>query len=423
MKNLLSSLTKLVNLLESNSSQIMKKTILKSFPQCKEILKLVYDKNYIFNITGNNVLKYEKLNFESGIEYFDIYKLLNDLNKRKITGDLALQCCQEFINNYIEFEDIIIKILNKDLKCGISLKIINNVFKNLIPEFNVPLAKNYEEKLCDFENEKWYYSRKLDGIRCLTFMQNNEIKFFSRKGKEIFTLNNLKNDILKNIYIEGYIFDGEICLIDNLGNEDFKGIMKEIRRKNHTIKNPKYFIFDFYSIEEFNGGKILDYNETNNLFNFNNLNLKNTKYCFKINQNYIKSEQEFLKIFTKIPKNWEGIILKKYPTMFKRSNNLLKVKKFKEIELRVINIVLGEKFINENHQSICSALVCKYKNNIIYIGSGLSDKQRVKWFNSEKEIIGKIITVKYFEESQNKDGKYSLRFPILKYVHGEQREL
>jgi ATP-dependent DNA ligase len=41
------------------------------------------------------------------------------------------------------------------------------------------------------------------------------------------------------------VFDGEVCIVDENGVEDFQGIMKEIKRKDHTIKNPKYKVFDY----------------------------------------------------------------------------------------------------------------------------------------------------------------------------------
>ena len=45
--------------------------------------------------------------------------------------------------------------------------------------------------------------------------------------------------------IEGdYIFDGEICMVDENNKEDFQGIIKQIRRKDHTIENPKFLVFD-----------------------------------------------------------------------------------------------------------------------------------------------------------------------------------
>ena len=37
------------------------------------------------------------------------------------------------------------------------------------------------------------------------------------------------------------------------------------------------------------------------------------------------------------------------------------------------------------------------------------------------EILNKVITVKYFEETQNQSGNYSLRFPTVKVIHGNKR--
>ena len=47
------------------------------------------------------------------------------------------------------------------------------------------------------------------------------------------------------------VFDGELCLMNEDGSDDFQGVMKQIRRKDHTIENPKFKIFDtMISLEE-----------------------------------------------------------------------------------------------------------------------------------------------------------------------------
>ena len=46
--------------------------------------------------------------------------------------------------------------------------------------------------------------------------------------------------------------------------------------------------------------------------------------------------------------------------------------------------------------------------------------------NLEKttKLFGKMITVQYFEETQDsKTGEYSLRFPVLKYVYEDGRNV
>ena len=63
----------------------------------------------------------------------------------------------------------------------------------------------------------------------------------------------------------------------------------------------------------------------------------------------------------------------------------------------------------------------EHKNHLVKVGSGFSQEQRIKY--TTEDIVGKIITVQYFEETKNDKGGISLRFPTVKIVHGEKREL
>lgn len=63
-----------------------------------------------------------------------------------------------------------------------------------------------------------------------------------------------------------------------------------------------------------------------------------------------------------------------------------------------------------------------YEGNDVKVGAGLSREQRIAWMNDPSLIVGKVITVKYFERTVNQQGKASLRFPTLKVVHGDVRD-
>ena len=45
------------------------------------------------------------------------------------------------------------------------------------------------------------------------------------------------------------------------------------------------------------------------------------------------------------------------------------------------------------------------------------------FYKNPKKILGKIIQVQYFEESNNQDGGISLRFPTFKYLYGDKRDI
>jgi DNA ligase-1 len=64
-----------------------------------------------------------------------------------------------------------------------------------------------------------------------------------------------------------------------------------------------------------------------------------------------------------------------------------------------------------------------YKGNTVSVGSGFSVYDRIRYRNEPKLIQDKIITVQWFEESADKNGKLSLRFPTVKHVFEGKREV
>lgn len=67
-------------------------------------------------------------------------------------------------------------------------------------------------------------------------------------------------------------------------------------------------------------------------------------------------------------------------------------------------------------------LLITHKGTRVGVGAGLSREQRIAWMNDPKLIVGKVVTVKFFEITKNQQGAESLRFPTLKCVHGAERD-
>jgi len=339
---------------------------------------------------------------------------LQDMNEQKIPrGDVAMSRIQALIHSHEEYRETILDILNKDLDCGISVKTINKVFPKLIPEFNVPLAKKYEGQDI-FNGADWYASRKLDGVRCLCFIYEDEILFYSRKGKEFYTLDKLKES-LKSVQKQhtGFILDGEICAKRTELTDDFQYVASSIRRKDYEMDNFKFFVFDTYTIESFEQGSSVIQFSTKDLVMEDFI----SEFFEWLYQHRLTGDPELEEFLQSVPSHWEGVMLRKNrPTQFKRSNNLLKAKKFYDEEFIVKDIELGKKRIGGEECTCCGALVISHKGYTVKVGSGLSDVQRLSWYDIPSKIIGKTITVKYFSESMDKDGNLSLRFPTLKHV-------
>ena len=98
------------------------------------------------------------------------------------------------------------------------------------------------------------------------------------------------------------------------------------------------------------------------------------------------------------------------PYEFRRTSNLLKVKKMLDLDLEVVGVEEG----TGNFSGMCGALLVRYKEgNIVKVGSGLSKELRQEIWKDPNSYIGKIISVQYFEETTNQNNGLSLRFPVF----------
>jgi DNA ligase-1 len=213
--------------------------------------------------------------------------------------------------------------------------------------------------------------------------------------------------------------------VDENGDEHFNWIMREITRKNHTITNPHYKIFDILNYDQFMGI------EESLIFSSRYAILKeifiDCEWYSVLEQERITCQEDFDRWAKKASDDeWEGFMLRKdVPYESGRTKDLLKVKNFCDDEYIVKDVVMGKATYNEGgskEYDIVSALVIEHKGNRVEVGSGLSKEQRIMWYNNPQDIIGKTITVQYFEETKNKKNNLiSLRFPVLKYVYEDGR--
>ena len=389
------------------------------------IFNYTYNPYKKYNVTSKNCKKNSDLLGHANT-YGSIFTILNDLANRVSTGHTSIANVNRFILENKQHETLIYNIIDRDLKMGASTSSINKVIPECIPTFKVALANPYNVKRVDFQSGDWYGSRKLDGVRCICRKENNTVTFFSRSGKEFLTLGKLEFEI-KDIPGD-FILDGEICMVDKDGNEDFQGIMKQIRKKDHQIENPKFFVFDYLTLEEFDN-KTGTVPLTERLINgINNLPLTiNSNMLEFLKQEQLTTEERFTEIkIAAEDAGFEGIMVRKNVGYEgKRSHNLLKVKKFHDAEYTVLGTTNAFIRWTENGKQVerecLSNITIEHKGCKVNVGSGFSKEQREMYFESPQDIIGKTVTIQYFEETKNQNGGFSLRFPVLKHVYANGR--
>ena len=424
-------LQEFINQMQATSSSLEKVEILKQQSEfIQKVLEYTYNPFKQYHVTSKTCIKNSDL-CGSGLA-LDLFELLDKLNTREVTGHDAIKLVNRFASNYPRTSsELIYNIIDKDLKIRTGAKVINKAFPGLIPEFNVALAQNYEPKLASFGanvEETWYASRKLDGVRCLAVVDiEGNCRLYSRMGKEFTTLDKVKQAIEATGVINT-VFDGEICILDKDGNEDFQSVMKEIRRKDHQIENPSFMIFDMLSGEEFNNKKG-SHHLGLRLWRLRTFigSLENKNTLRYLDQTEITDGRHFdMWAQMATDNNWEGFMLRKdVGYEGKRSKNLLKVKTFHDAEYTVVDADFGPMAVvrdgKEKQETMLSQVWIKHKGWWVKVGSGFSQEQRIKYTN--ENIIGKTITVQYFEETKNDKGGISLRFPTVKHIYEGERNV
>lgn len=435
---MLNRLQQFVDRSNASNSNTDKLNVLRDYTTDQEVLaalRYTYDPFKQYHVTSKNLKKRSDLVSPIGNQYGSILTLLDTLNDRVITGHDAIAAVNRFILENRQYEELIYNIIDRNLKTRSTASMINKVVPGLIPGFDVALAATYDEKTkkkVDLDTDDWYLSRKLDGVRCLAFFDNfGTVTFKSRSGKPFDTLGNVAKE-LEELKLYNTVMDGEICIVDENGDEDFQSIIKEIKRKDHTIKNPLFQIFDMISLEDFE-------NKTSReklSERLDNLQMSvDHVYTPMVPPTYFRVlEQDLLtswdmfesKMDNAVKSGWEGLMLRKDDKyQGKRSTDILKVKKFYDEEYIVVDVEnsLNRVIVDglEVEEMMLKNVIIEHKGNRVQVGSGFTIDERRNYFENPNKILGKTITVQYFETTKNNQGTESLRFPVIKAVYQNGR--
>lgn len=422
---------KILEKIKNTSSNNEKQAILeqnKNNELLKEILKFVYNPYFKTGLSSKKIKKkiapteYRLLlQPENSITY--IFNYLKDHN----TGtDQDIAHVQWYIRNYNEgCPEIVEEILTQNLKIGMTAKSINKVWNNLIPEFNVMLADKYWEKIDKLEQEKprILVTQKLDGMRCTTIKLGDKINLMSRSGQLMTGFIEIEQELRE---LPDGVYDGEILADLSIDNslDLFASTVSAARTKDTKKKNMTYNVFDYVKkVEEFVTGM---FSESCVQRKQNLENILKKAHCNYIKYVEVLYDGEYNsdiidKLLNKaLSLQQEGIMLNvaDAPYQKKRTTDILKVKKMNTVDLFVTNVFEGK----GKYKGTLGGVVVEYKGQPVGVGSGFSDIQRKMIWEHPESIVGKLIEVQYFEESKDKNGKPSLRFPVFKKIRLDKNE-
>lgn len=385
---------------------------------------------FVFNPFITTGLSKKKINkqLEVGIsaEKLSILDIFNYLKEHNTGTDADISVIQSFIKIQTEeHQEVYKQIFTKELKLGITAKTINKVWKNLIPEFNVMLAEKYIDRKDKLDKEKpeIIVTQKLDGIRALAIVNNHNVGIFSRQGKPIMGLIQIENELSK---FENGCYDGEL-LLNKTGissKELYKQTVSVVNSDSINKEDIIFNVFDRLSLEEFFKGisklecnirkhSLEKYLETKETFFVKNVpilyeGIYDGDIIQKLLQEQITLENEGVMI------NYSNAL---YQT--KRNRYILKVKAMQDCDLQILDFIEGD---GKNIGTL-GAIIVDYKGFNVKVGSGFTDEDRNFFWKNKDSLKGRIVKVQYFEESSDKNGNLSLRFPVFLELREEGKEI
>ncbi len=404
----------------TSASRKHKQEVLKKYKDdevVKKYLKIAYDPYTVFGISEKKLSK-----AVTGITVYpadNIFDLFYWLEKHNTGTDYAIKMCQVTMEKvFAESEGctwLLKELICKDLSIGADSKTINSIMPDLIPTFNVQLANKYFDKPEYVEGKEFAITTKIDGGRIIAIKENGQVSFFTRAGQKYEGLVDLENEMSAKMP-DNFCLDGEITILNDKGipsKEAYKQAMK-ITRKDGEKHGVKMKTFDCMTAAEFREqkcdmpwylrrSKMLEVFCANEFTFFEPLPALYIGYDTSMITKYLDEA---------IADGQEGIMINICDASyeFKRTTNLLKVKKMNTMDLQIIGFEEG----SGKYTGTLGAILVRYKNgNVVKVGSGFTDWLRAEIWQNRGKYMDKIVEIKYFEETTNQDGGESLRFPIF----------
>lgn len=406
--------------LEATSSRLAKEAILKehlSNLTLRRVLFLALDPYTQFYI--RRIPPYKTGVRNTHINLDQAMDELEKLSTRQLTGNAAFHHLLWILES-LSADDaaVITRIIEKDLRCGVSEATVNKIWKNLIPTYPVMLASGFDAKLMSQMNYPAYVQLKLDGMRFNAIVKKGSVEFRSRNGKLINLRGNLEEKFLElaKVFSKDVVFDGELIVRDASGvmnRQKGNGILNKAVKDTISEAEASMVhatIWDVIPLERFTEG----YWDVEYQTRFRMLsNLHFSKKISLIENKIVYNEDDAHALFQEyFSKGEEGIILKDIysPWEDKRAKHQIKFKGELECDLLCVDWQEG----TGKNKGRLGALVLESADGLIKVnvGSGFTDEQRDKY--TKQNTFGKIVAVKYNARIQDKKtNEESLFLPVF----------
>jgi len=355
---------------------------------------------------------------------------LYGLSSREVTGHAAI----EFLKNVLSSLDsddakVIERIIDKSLDCGVQVSTANDVWPGLINEYPCMLCSPFEQKLIDKIKFPAYAQMKMDGMRFNAIVREGKVEFRSRNGKQIHLLGHLEKEFAALAGDVDCVFDGELLVmlegdIQFADRQTGNGILNKANKGTISDKEAALVhatVWDVIPYLYFTDGHCpVPYaTRFSSLSDLVSKQVSKDKRIWLVSSEIVETYEKAQEIFNEyLSLGYEGIILKDGSGVWedKRAKHQIKFKGELECDLKIVAVEEG----TGKYAGLLGAIVCESADGVVKVnvGSGFNDAHRKNL--KEKDLLGKIVAVKYNARIKNKQGDESLFLPIFVEVRDDK---
>ena len=286
------------------------------------------------------------------------------------------------------------------------------------------LAHKYDEKK---HSGAFYCQRKLDGVRCISRWENDKVVLYSRQGK-VYDVKHI-SDELEKVLGKDDVFDGELYVF-GMPLQSQISLVKKPQPESLKIK---YWVYDMPVVDGNDSlgfgdrqeslGKIFDdyYEQFLEGFSFDEIvswqpEQDNRTNLVEVDTYVLKSTDSvnyYLEKF--VSEGFEGAILRGINSEYLwgyRSNELLKVKKFQDAEFKIVDIIEGEGKMTGHAIFVCQNDLTDATFKAV---PKMTMQERAYIWNNRSEYIGKDVTVKFFDRTEDNIPRFPVAIAVRDY--------
>lgn len=406
--------------IKNTSSTLGKKAILEEHKDdvlLQKVLKLALEPSIVSG------MKKMPARIENDVKYdlSTALVLLDKIYTRECTGNAARDFVGTIFGSVSEDdEDVIKRILTKDLNCGIQEKNVNDVFgKGFIKDESYMRCSLVDPKtilnITSFKTHGYAVSEcKMDGQYLNHAVVNNSLTCSSRNGK-VYDFLGSRDELMVNLaqkiqandprFDSGVVFNGE-CLMMNddgtiMSRETGNGIVQKAGKGTMTSSESMRVVFVLWDVLPYNAFQDGLWNVTRDerrTILETAINDIGSEFVRMVEYKKVRDIDEAFDYNNELMlRGEEGTVLKCESGIWKShtSPKQLKMKLKMQLDLRIVGFNEGDK----KRKGMLGSLQLESADGIIITncGTGIKEKDATWTFqsiwDSRDELLGKVVTI------------------------------